>query len=271
MHWFTRPVTPTQIRNIDRLWLYVLGTATLLFLVVPTLIVIPMSFSDARFLEFPPQEYSLRWYREYFGSSDWMRATFISLRVAVLTAILASVVGTAAAYGIKVGMARFRTPLYGFFILPMMVPGVLLAIGSLFVFARLGLVNTTFGLVAAHTMLAIPFVIIVVSAGLASYDMNQEMVARSLGASRTRAFFTVTVPQIKFSIMSSAVFAFYVSFDEVIIAMFISNGTHGTLNRRMFNSLRDQVDPTIAAISTCLVAVSIVLLLLAQWSRPKEQ
>ena len=269
MRWFKQAVTPSQITNLDRLWLYVFGVAVLVFLVIPTLIVVPMSFSDSQYLEFPPREYSFRWYRNYFGSAEWMRATLVSFRAAFLTSFFATIIGTAAAYGILVGSARFRVPLLGLYILPLAVPSILIAIGTLFVFARLGLVNTTVGLVMAHTMLAIPFVVIVTTAGLVSYDMNQEMVARSLGASRVRAFFTVTLPQIKFSVITSALFAFYVSFDEVIVGMFISTGTGGTLNRKMFNALRDQVDPTIAAISTCLVAVSVTLLVLAQVFRPK--
>ncbi|TPJ81915.1 ABC transporter permease [Mesorhizobium sp. B2-5-13] len=271
MHWLGRSVTPTQISNLNRLWLYVFGVAALTFLVLPTLIVIPMSFSASQYLEFPPREYSLRWYGNYFGSAEWMRATFVSLRAAALTSLFATIIGTAAAYGIKVGSARLATPLYGLFVLPMAVPSILIGIGSLFVFARMGLVNSPVGLVVAHTMLALPFVVVVTTAGLVSYDMNQEMVARSLGATRARAFFTVTLPQIKFSVFTSALFAFYVSFDEVIIAMFISTGTGGTLNRKMFNALRDQVDPTIAAISTCLVAISIGLLVLAQVLKPNAK
>jgi putative spermidine/putrescine transport system permease protein len=270
MKWFQRAVTPTQITNMNRLWLYVFGVITIIFLVVPTLVVVPMSFSDSQYLEFPPREYSLKWYRNYFESAEWMRATIVSLRAAVLTSIFATTIGTSAAYGIRVGSARFATSLSAFFLLPLAVPSILIAIGSLFVFSRLGLVNTTVGLVAAHTMLAIPFVVIVTTAGLISYDMNQEMVARSLGASRALAFFTVTLPQIKFSTITSALFAFYVSFDEVIISMFISTGTGGTLNRKMFNALRDQIDPTIAAISTCLVAVSVTLLVLAHVFKPKS-
>lgn len=269
--WLNRTATPTQISNLQRLWLYVFGAAALIFLVVPSLIVIPMSFSASQYLEFPPREFSLRWYQNYFGSDEWMRATFVSVRAALLTSFFATVFGTMAAYGIRVGSARLKTPLSGLFVLPMAVPSILIAIGSLFVFAPLGLVNTTQGLVIAHTMLALPFVVIVVTSGLSSYDMNQEMVARSLGATRVKAFFTVTLPQIKFSVLTSALFAFYVSFDEVIVALFISSGTDATLNRRMFNALRDQLDPTIAAISTCLVGISIGLLVLAQIFRPSTE
>ena len=126
------------------------------------------------------------------------------------------------------------------------------------------MINTIVGLVFAHTMLAIPLVVIVVTAGLKSYDMNQELVARSLGASRARAFVTITLPQIRFSVITGALLAFLTSFDEVIIALFISGGPNATITRRMFNALRDQIDPTIASISTCLIVVSILLLATAQ-------
>ncbi len=148
--------------------------------------------------------------------------------------------------------------------MPLMVPVILVAIGVFYLYARLGLNYTITGLVLAHTVLAIPFVVVTVTSGLKTYDMNQEMVARSLGASRPRAFMMITLPQIRFSVITGALFAFITSLDEIIIAMFISGGENATLPRRMFNALRDQIDPTIAAISTCLIAVSILALVLVQ-------
>ncbi len=126
------------------------------------------------------------------------------------------------------------------------------------------MVNTLFGLVIAHSILALPLVLIVVSAALKSYDMNQEMAARSLGASRLKAFMAVTLPQIRFSVVTSALLSFLTSFDEVIIAMFVSGGDNSTLTRNMFNALRDQIDPTIASISTIMIVISSTLLILAQ-------
>ena len=151
-----------------------------------------------------------------------------------------------------------------FFPLPLMVPIIMIAVGVFFLYAKLGMINTIIGLVFAHTMLAIPLVVIVVTAGLKSYDMNQELVARSLGASRARAFITITLPQIRFSVITGALLAFLTSLDEVIIALFISGGPNATITRRMFNALRDQIDPTIASISTCLIVVSVLLLATAQ-------
>ncbi len=259
-----RPAADTQVTHGQRLWLYVAVGLILAFLVAPTLIVVPMSFSASDYLEFPPREWSLRWYRAYFGSDAWRDATVMSVKVALLTVAAATPLGTAAAYGLHVSRFGWARPIYAVLGLPIMVPLILLAIGLFFVYIRLGLANTVTGLVLAHTMLAIPYVVVMVAAGLKSYDMNQEMVARSLGAGRLTAFLTVTLPQIRVSVVSGALFAFITSFDEVLIAMFVSSGPQSTLTRRMFLSLRDTIDPTIAAISTCLIVLSVLLLGAAQ-------
>jgi putative spermidine/putrescine transport system permease protein len=238
--------------------------AVLLFLILPTLIVIPMSFSDSSSLQFPPTDWSLRWYRAYFSSQEWMAATVVSVRVALLTTVLATVLGTAAAYGLHFSKARWAAVSRMILAVPLIMPVILIGVGVFFLYARLGLVNTTLGLVLAHAALAIPFVVVTVSAGLQVFDINQEMVARSLGASRPRAFFLVTLPQIGFSVLCGSLFALITSLDEVIIAMFVSGGDRATLTRRMFNSLRDAIDPTIAAISTCLILVAICAAVLVQ-------
>lgn len=154
----------------------------------------------------------------------------------------------------------------------MMVPLIFVAIGVFFVFAKLGMNNTLSGLILAHTTLAIPFVMIAVTNGLKGFDPNQERAARSLGASPARAFFTVTLPQIKISIFSGMLFAFITSFDEVIVSMFVSSGANSTLTKRMFANIRDQVDPTVAAISSMLVVASIIILIGAQFvTKPKAK
>jgi len=145
----------------------------------------------------------------------------------------------------------------------------MIAIGVFFLYAKLGMINSISGLVMAHSMLAMPLVVIVVAAGLKSYDMNQEMVARSLGASRAYAFLTITLPQIRFSVITGALLAFLTSLDEVIVALFVSGGENATITRRMFNALRDQIDPTIASVSSLiktLVALSTVSLAMAKGS-----
>lgn len=264
MNWLDRPATETQITHRRRLWLYAFCMSVMIFLVVPSLIVIPMSFSDSQYLEFPPRVWSLRWYRNYFESVGWMNATATSFKAGFLTMILATSVGTAAAYGLNAARHRFAGLVHALLLTPIVVPVILIGIGVFYVYARLGLVNTLGGIVLAHSMLAVPLVVMVVTSGFKSYDMNQELVARSLGASRFRAFLLVTLPQIRFSVVTAAVLAFLTSFDEVIVALFVSGGDNSTLTRNMFASLRDQIDPTIAAISTLVIVMTTALLAVSQ-------
>lgn len=254
-----------------RLWLYIAGAAVLVFLVVPTIIVIPMSFSASQFLEFPPQHWSLRWYESYINSASWMQATATSLKVAGLTSIVATALGTAAAYGLSVSGYRWSRLVLMLLLTPIMVPVILVAIGVFYVYVKLKLLNTLTGLVLADSMLSIPLVLLVVTSALRSYDMSQEMVARSLGASRPKAFLMVTLPQIRFAVLTAAILSFLTGFDEVVIALFVSGGRNATLTRDMFNALRDQIDPTIAAISTVMIGISSLLLACAQlFGRARE-
>jgi len=262
--WLQRPASEVQIPHRSRLWLYAVAVLVMAFLVLPTLIVIPMSFSASQYLEFPPREWSLRWYRAYFGSPAWMQATLTSFKAGVLTALVATPLGTLAAYGLFVSRLRAAAVVVPVLLTPIIVPVILVGIGVFYAYVRLRLVNSLIGIVLAHSMLAIPIVVMVVSAALRSYDMSQEMVARSLGASRPRAFLLVTLPQIRFALVTSAVLSFLTSFDEVVVAMFISGGDNSTLTRNMFNALRDQIDPTIAAISTVMIVISSLLLIVSQ-------
>jgi putative spermidine/putrescine transport system permease protein len=243
----------------------------LFLLIVPSLVVIPMSFSDSQYLEFPPKNWSLRWYENYFSSgkvgmgfNDWIGATWTSVKVAVLTIFVATPIGTMAAYGLINSGSRVRTILFPIMISPMMVPIILVAIGLFYFYVQFKMVNSILGLVLGHSLVAMPLVLIIVLSALKNYDMNQEKVARSLGASRLRAFFEITLPQIKFSIISASLISFLTSFDEVIISLFVAGGDNSTITRAMFLALRDQIDPTIAAISTILIIISTGLLILVQ-------
>jgi len=266
MSWLDRAASETQITHRQRLWLYLLGVAVMAFLVAPTIIVIPMSFSSSQYLEFPPRDWSLRWYRHYLDSPEWVQATWTSLKAGFLTLLVATLLGTLAAYGLFVSRLIFLV-----LVTPIMVPLILVGIGVFYAFVQIRLVNSLAGLVLAHSILAIPLVVIVVSSALKSYDISQEMVARSLGASRPKAFLMITLPQIRFSVITAALLAFLTSFDEVIVALFVSGGENSTLTRNMFNALRDQIDPTIAAISTIMILISTALLAIAQlFGRAKE-
>ena len=241
----------------------------LLYLILPVLIIVPMSFSSARFLSFPPPSLSLRWYEEYIGNSAWMQATRVTATVAVLTVLIATPLGVAAAYAISNSKLRIMRLIHMALLLPLVVPIIITAVGILFVYAKVGLVATMSGLVLANVMLGLPYVIISVVAGLQSFDAAQEMVARSLGMNRLRSFFIVTLPQIKASVLAGAIFTFISAMDETVVGLFISGGQYQPLTKRMFTALRDEIDPTIAAISTLMTAASFVLVLIASTRQKK--
>jgi putative spermidine/putrescine transport system permease protein len=186
------------------------------------------------------------------------------LTAAFLTMLVATPLGVAAAYGLHTSQMRAGRLVFILLITPMMVPLILIAIGAFYAYVKLKVLYTMLGLVLAHTVLALPLVLIVTASALKSYDMNQEMAARSLGAPRWRAFLTITLPQIRFAVITAALLSFLSSFDEVVVAMFISGGDNSTLTRNMFNALRDQIDPTIASISTIMIMITSLLMTLAQ-------
>ena len=245
-----RHLRPSQVLFV------VLVAAILLYLILPVLIVVPMSFSEARFLQFPPKEWSLRWYEAFFSSGEWMAASKVSLITALVTTVVSLPVGMAAAYAINSSSLRVVRTLQIVLLLPMMVPIILIAAGVFFVYARVGLISPV-------------SVIIALLAGLRNFDMSQEMVARSLGMNRFRAFMAVTLPQIKPSVVSATLFAFITSLDETVVALFVSGGDNQTLTKRMFTALRDEIDPTIAAISSLLILASLLLVVIA--GRTKAQ
>jgi putative spermidine/putrescine transport system permease protein len=246
-----------------RIALYVISTLVLVYLILPVLIIAPISFSSARFLTFPPPSFSLRWYQQYFANPAWMQATQVTLTVAFLTVLIATPCGVAAAYAISQSKLRIMRVIHMALLLPLVVPIIITAVGVFFVYAKVGLVATLPGLVLANVMLGLPYVVISVLAGMQSFDPAQEMVARSLGMNRLRSFFAVTLPQIKSSVVAGGIFAFISAMDETIVALFISGGQYQPLTKRMFTALRDEIDPTIAAISTLMTAASFMLVLLA--------
>jgi len=249
-----------------RIWLYALSGLLILYLVLPVFIVVPMSFSASRFLEFPPSQWSMRWYTRFFASVDWYTSMLVSLKVACLTTVTSLPLGVAAAYAIKNGEHWAFRRLYAILLLPTMVPNMIIAIGIFYVYVRLNWLGTIHGLVLADLMMALPFVLVTSLSGLRACDMTQELVARSLGCTRLGAFWSVTLPQIRGSIVIGALFAFITSFDEVIIALFIASGQNLTITKVMFDSLHEEIDPTIAAASSMLIGGSIVVASIAMLS-----
>ncbi len=246
----------------QRFILVVVVALILIWLMIPVLVVVPMSFSGTRFLTFPPPSWSIRWYEAYFTSANWIQATKVSLIVAVGSSIIATILGTAAAYSLNMRPTRLMRSLQTLLFLPLVTPIIITAVGVFFVYAQLDLLATMTGLILANVMLGIPYVITSVLVGLRKFDPTQEMVSRSLGMNRLRTFFIVTLPQIRTSVTTGLLFAFISALDETVVSLFISGGQYQTLTKRMFTSLRDEIDPTIAAISSLLTAISFLTVML---------
>lgn len=251
-----------------------LGLACLLiavWLVAPTLVIIPISFTEKKSLAFPPSGFSWQWYQNIFASRDWSRSLVNSIQIAAIVAVLATVLGTMAALGLERLKPRTSGLIRAALMTPMIVPGVVLAIGIYAVYLDAHLVGTWTGYVLAHTLLALPFVVIAVGANLAVFDRRLETAAASLGASRLSTFFTITMPLILPGILSGALFAFVTSFDEVVAVLFIAAPEQQTIPRQMWNGIREQISPAILAVATILVVISILLLTTVELLRRRSE
>jgi putative spermidine/putrescine transport system permease protein len=243
----------------------------LLFLAFPIIVVVVVSFSSATYLTFPPPGFGLKWYEAYFSNQDWLRPTWVSLWVAAAVVVLSTTLGTVAALGI----ARLPKPLRvfatGLILSPLIVPGIVVAIGIYYAYSRYGLVGTPFAMVLAHTCLAVPFVVTSVSASLTGIDPRLEQASLNLGATPSATFWQVTLPLIRPGVLVGALFAFITSFDELVVALFISGTGAVTLPRRMWDDLRFQIDPTIAAVSTLTIVLTVALMGCAHLLRKRSQ
>lgn len=252
-----------------RMILSLIVAAVALFLVLPSVLVVPLSVTSTEFLTFPPHGFSLRWYTELAASSTWRHVTVNSLVVALGSSLLATVLGTLAAYGLARHRPRWTRAAMMTLLLPMIVPAIITAVAIYGVFAKLGLVGTVAGLILAHAVLGLPFVVINVSAVLQKVDWRIEQAARSLGASPTQAFWRAVLPAIRPGIIAGWVFAFLTSFDEVVVALFISGIDAATLPVQMWSGIRFEISPIVAAVSSVLLFLSLLVLALMSFL-PKE-
>jgi putative spermidine/putrescine transport system permease protein len=228
----------------------------LLYLAFPIVVVVTVSFSSVDYLSFPPPAFGLRWYRAYIDSESWLTPTWLSFGVAACVVVLATLLGTLASLGIPRLPRPLRVLASGLVLSPLIVPVIVVAIGIYYAFAQYGLVGSPLALVLAHTCLAVPFVVTSVSASLAGIDPRLEQAALSLGATPAGTFFQVILPLIRPGVLVGALFAFITSFDELVVALFLSGTGAVTLPRRMWEDLQFSIDPTIAAVSTLTIVLT---------------
>lgn len=240
--------------------LTIIMVAAFLFLILPILIVVPLSFNQSAYLSFPPQGISLRWYKEALGDGRWLRAGYNSLLIGLPTAILSALLGTLTALSAAHVRTRWMRLASAVVVMPMMLPHIVLAIGIYPVIVKLGLSGTLIAPIIGHTVIGIPLVFITVTAALKDYDFRLELAAMTLGATQLEAFRRVTLRMIFPSVASGAVLAFVLSFDELILSLFLTSPRTETLPRLIWDQLAYALSPTIAAVASVIFALSLVLL-----------
>ncbi|MBR9841799.1 MAG: ABC transporter permease [Rhodobacteraceae bacterium] len=269
-------LTPGQV-----LWHYafrVICGAIFVFLITPILVVLPLSFNAQDFFTFTPEMlqfkaegYSLKHYRDFLTSSDWQNSLKNSVMIAPMATILSVTFGTLAAIGLSSEHVPFRRAIMAILISPMIVPLIISAAGMYFFYSRIGLQGTYLGVVLAHAALGIPFVIITVTATLVGFDRSLTRAAANMGANPVTTFFKVQMPLILPGVVSGGLFAFITSFDEVVVVLFVGSAGQKTLPWQMFTGLREQISPTILAVATILVGISILLLTTVELLRRRSE
>ncbi|MFC3702977.1 ABC transporter permease [Reinekea marina] len=272
---------PSYASTGEKLWFYsfrVICGLILFFLIAPIIVIIPLSFNAQDFftftkemLAFDPAGYSFKHYEDFFTNSDWTNAIWNSIRIAPMATFLSVSLGTLAAIGLSQPHVPFKRFIMAILISPMIVPLVISAAGMYFFFSRIGLQGTYWGVVLAHAVLGIPFVIITVTATLVGFDHSLTRAAANLGANPVVTFWKIQMPLILPGVVSGGLFAFITSFDEVVVVLFVGSSAQKTLPWQMFIGLREQISPTILAVATILVALSILLLTVVELLRRRTE
>ena len=249
-----------------------------LFLILPILIIIPLSFNvepyftfTEKMLSFDPDGYSLRWYQDLFNSEEWIRTIKNSFFIAFFATIIATSLGTLAALGLSQSYMPYSKTIMSILISPLIVPIIISAVGMFFFYAKLGLTNTFLGAILAHAVLGTPFVVITVTAALSNFDYDLIKAGKSLGASAYTIFTKITMPLVLPGVISGALFAFITSFDEVVVILFIGGFEQKTVTVQMWSGIREQISPTILAVATMFFLVSVFMLVTLELLRRRSE
>ncbi len=272
---------PPYASTLQLTWFYafrVICGLIFFFLIFPILVIVPLSFNAENFFTFTPgmlrldpDAYSFKHYVDFFTNPDWQQALYNSVTIAPAATILATVLGTLAAIGLSQAHVPYKSAIMAILISPMIVPLIISAAGMYFFYSRLGLQGTYIGVVLAHAALGTPFVIITVTATLVGFDRSLVRAAASMGADPVTTFFKVQMPLIIPGVVSGALFAFITSFDEVVVVLFLGSASQQTLPWQMFTGLREQISPTILAVASLMVAISIALLTVLELLRRRSE
>jgi putative spermidine/putrescine transport system permease protein len=258
----------------ERAWYYahrLICAAVLLFLIAPILAIMPLSFNSESFFTYPMPGLSLKWYEDFFTSDRWTLALRNSIVVAAAVTSLATALGTLAALGLSRANFPARGMVMSVLISPMIVPVIISGVGMYFGYTKVGLSNSLPGLILAHTALATPFVVIVVTATLSGFDHTLTRAGANLGAPPTRVFFKITLPLILPGLISGALFAFVTSFDETVVVIFLAGPEQRTLPKQMFSGIREMISPTITSAATMLILFAITMLTTVELLRRRSE
>jgi putative spermidine/putrescine transport system permease protein len=252
-------------------WLLPCYSGTLIaVLLLPIVAFVPMAFTNSNFLSFPPPDYSLRWFAEYFTSPIWVAATIRSFGIGLVAACLTLAISALAAYGVARSPSRLSGAVFILFLSPIVIPPIVTAVALFYLFAHIGLVATDLGIAIGHTVSGIPLAFVILLATLRGYDWRLNQAAATLGANRGRALALITMPLVKGGLFAAFIFGFLHSFEELTIALFIGGGLKTTLPRQMWDDIQLQVSPTLAAASVVVLLVVTSLFLIAEYLRPQE-
>ncbi len=272
---------PAHVEPLERAWYYtfrVICALIFLFLIIPILVVIPLSFNALPYftftpemLRFDPAGYSTKWYADFFSNPNWQGAVRNSVIIAFFATIIATVLGTLAALGLSRPEMPFKKAFMALLISPMIVPLIISAAGMYFFYSRIGLASTHIGVIIAHAALGTPFVVITVTATLVGFDQSLIRAGLNLGGSPQTVFFKIIMPLILPGVISGALFAFITSFDEVVVVLFVGSYEQRTIPWAMFSGIREQISPTILAVATILVLISVLLLTTVEMLRRRSE
>lgn len=253
-------MSETRFGRIFRIGLIGYTALVFFYLILPTFVIVPMSFSNKTYLTYPPPGWSTKWYVNLYEDKDYFFALINSLKIGVPAALLATVLGTLAAVAIVRGNFRNARLYSAIALAPLMFPQIILALGLFVVMLKIGLLQTYAAIIIGHAVIAMPLVYVCVAAALMSYEPTYEQAAMTLGANWWRTFRYVTFPMTRMAILVGAIFAFSFSFDEIILALFLTDPETRTLPRQLWEAIYQNITPTVAAASTFILAFSLVAL-----------
>lgn len=252
-------------------WIKAISFLICLFLIVPVFVIIPMSFGSSAYLEFPPRGFSLQWYQEFFGDRKWVASLLYSLRVAIFSTLFSLILGVTAAEGLTRCNFKGKGILQQMYQLPMIIPVIVTAIALYRFETEIGLRGSTIGLIFAHTLVGLPYVVSTVYSRRVSVDPNLANASQNLGASPVYTMFHITLPMIKPALLSGGLFAFATSFDELVISMFLCSTKNSTLPKKIWDGVRSEVDPTITSIASILIVTITIIMIISSISEYREE